>query len=343
MKYITQSTLIMLGFGVLEVKAFMSPSPPAFKPAISREQGNWKSKHFQCSPQVANTRMSQRYMVTPLMDISVVSHSNVEVEVFADLAHLLLDFATMFSPNTIMLKVFILCGRIFSILSDLTPDGSITTDEFVFQSSMLTLATYNFVKIIVPMIQSSIQTSSFQDRRIYQTIFRPVGFTWSQFKLLVANKSFEWVEIPRKSTLIETKENLLITYRGPVKKISEGNQAAAVYGQRLGKDSHDFIGDLSSTKAIIDSQGTTQTQIQNHKEDCSNSQILMAESESVLLFRINTEKLLRTAKIDPLIDSATKNLFFSAVLSLCDLDIPDPSERRNRTESIDTGHYSYMY
>jgi hypothetical protein len=339
MKCNTHSTLlffIILGLSE-EVQGFTTGR--AFVP-ISKQRANRNIKILEQGSQARRTRSTKRDMITPLMDISVVSNSNVEVEVFADLSHILLDFGTMFSPNTLLLKLFVLCGRVFSILSDLTPDGSITTDEFLFQSCMLALSSYNVINMIMPLIRSTSQTTSFQDRRIYQSIFRPIGFTWSQFKFLIANGSFEWVDISPKSTLIETKENLLITYRGTISRKSPRKQDSQVYGQRIGRCSHDFIGDLTSTKEIVDSYGTNYKQNLILQED-ADPQILTTDNDRVLLLRINTERILQSAQKDPLIDYATKNLFFHAVLSLCEpaaLESSDSSEIVNGTD--DSTYYS---
>lgn len=250
--------------------------------------------------------------------IGSTSQHILEAEVFADLAHLILDVATIFAPDTIVFRLFVLCGRIFSILSDYIPDEAMTVDEIFFQSSMLTLASYNFVKIFVPLILSASQKVSFQDRRIYSSLFRSVGFTWFQFKFLVSNGSFEWIDIQHNSTLIETKENLLITYRGPVtSKIRENpsiQQDSKVYGQRNGRYSHEIIGDLSSIKELVDGYGLDFKQKAIFEK--SDPQILTTENGRVSLLRINTERLLLSARKDPRIDSATKKLLFKAVLSV---------------------------
>jgi hypothetical protein len=117
-------------------------------------------------------------------------------------------------------------------------------------------------------------------------------------------------------------------------------QDSQVYGQRIGRCSHDFIGDLTSTKEIVDSYGTNYKQNLILQED-ADPQILTTDNDRVLLLRINTERILQSAQKDPLIDYATKNLFFHAVLSLCEpaaLESSDSSEIVNGTD--DSTYYS---
>lgn len=252
--------------------------------------------------------------INDIMNASKDNQQILEAEVFADLAHLILDVATIFTPDTIVFRFFVLCGRIFSILSDYIPDKAMTVDELIFQSCMLILASTNFVTMVVPFIVSSSQKGSMKDRRIYQSIFRSVGFTWNQFMFLVANGSLEWVDVQPNSTLIETNENFLITYRGLVSK-----DCSTVYGKSPGRKSHEIIGDLTSTKELVDGYDHGYRyrygMISSRKEKTNHLQILTTEDEHVSLLRINTERLLLSARNDPRMDSAIKQLLFRALLS----------------------------
>ncbi len=338
-----------------EVKGFTAG--PAFAP-LSSFKGKLTLNPFQqdlqLRPKTRKRTFTQRNMIAPStiqilsLDISVVSNSNVEVEVFSDLAHLLLDFATMFSPNTIMLKLLILCGRVFSILSDLTPDGSITTDEFVFQSSMLAIASYNVVNMFEPLFHAAMQDVSFQDRRIYQRVFRSAGFTWSQFKYLLANGSLEWVDVPPNSALIEPIENLLIPYQGSVHMMDPKRQDHMVYGQRTGDKAHpmhEFIGDLNCTKSIVDAYGIKKKEKKADLQDRSDVQILSSEHGVSRLLRINTKRILETSRKDPRLDSSIKNFFFKAILSLCEsyaLESQPYSSDTFGNNTDDSVPYSYV-
>ena len=71
--------------------------------------------------------------------IAVPADNNVQAEVFADLAHIFLDLATFFTPDTIILRLFVVIGRMFSILSDYIPDQKMTPEEFLFQCKLFNI------------------------------------------------------------------------------------------------------------------------------------------------------------------------------------------------------------
>ena len=291
-------------------------------------------------------RSSKRRMLMP-MDISVLvstGQQNVEAEVFADLAHIILDFATFFSPDTLILRLCILCGRVFAILSDYLPDGRLTPDEIVVQSSMLSLSSCKFMKMFLPVLQSASQTSSFKDRRIYQSIFRKAGFTWPQYKFLISNGSFEWIEAPADSTLFESGDNLLLTYRGTVCKVVKSSRPRIydVYGRRNGKCSHDFIGDLSLTKELVD-QGRQHQKTSNQVDSYARAplQFLTTGIAGATLLRINTDRLLESAQ-DRLVRECVKNLFFNAIqdrlkflqqVTIEPTDYDESSSKSNKTDA----------
>ncbi len=93
-----------------------------------------------------NIKSTQRQMVgMALVDsliqstsliIAVPADNNIQAEVFADLAHIFLDLATFFTPDTIILRLFVVIGRLFSILSDYIPDQKMSPEEFIFQCKL---------------------------------------------------------------------------------------------------------------------------------------------------------------------------------------------------------------
>lgn len=260
----------------------------------------------------------------------LISQQSLEAEILSDLAHLCLDFATLFSPDTIVLRLFVICGRVFNILADYIPDRQMTTDEIVIQSFMLSLSCRNFFLMFQELLRSSGQPASFQDRRIYQTIFRPAGFTWSQYKLLVSDGALEWVQGSPDSTLCESRQNLLLTYRGTVLKLQPGRMYE-VYGRRNGRCSHDYVGDLSLVKDLLDISCGSNRRSPKGKQihqalphdvasiantNCghqSEFQILQIGKLGATILRINTYKLLESAKADASIAECTKNLIFNGI------------------------------
>jgi len=326
----------------LHVQAFLTH--PAFVATTPTKQSNQGKE----DPRL---RSSERRMFMP-MDISVVqstqdllstSQQDLEAEVFADLAHIILDFGTVFSPDTLVLRLCILCGRVFAILSDYLPDGRLTPDEIVVQTSMLSLSSFKFMEMFLPVLKSASQTSSFKDRRIYQSVFRKAGFTLPQYKFLISNGSFEWIEAPANSTLFESGNNLLLTYRGAVCKVVKSSRPRScdVYGRRNGRCSHDFIGDLSLAKELVD-QGMKHQKISNQVDSSYATaplQFFTTGIAGATLLRINTDRLLDSVQ-DRLVGECMKNLLFNAIQDRLEFlqatieptDSDESSSKANRTD-----------
>lgn len=277
--------------------------------------------------------LSSMIMETAAVDSAnvFISQQSLEAEILSDLAHLCLDFATLFSPDTIVLRLFVICGRIFNILADYIPDRQMTTDEIIIQSFMLSLSCGNFFVMFQELVRSSGQPASFQDRRIYHSIFLPAGFTWSQYKLLISDGALEWVQGSPDSTLCESRQNLLLTYRGTVLKLQPG-RGYEVYGRRNGRCSHDYIGDLSLVKDLVDiscgsspsrrfskggrKQVLNQALSPSHVNSVGHEtefQMLQFGKTGAMVLRINTCKLLQSVKADTSLAECTKNLIFNGI------------------------------
>jgi hypothetical protein len=352
---------------IADACAFTSTQPAFLSTTRKNGKSNYHRHHRQ---QIKKQKKHHRYdhersAVSPMMEAVAVDSANVlisqqslEAEILSDLAHLCLDFATLFSPDTIVLRLFVICGRVFNILADYIPDRQMTTDEIVIQSFMLSLSCRNFFVMFQELLRSSGQPASFQDKRIYHAIFSPAGFTWGQYKLLVSIGALEWVHGAPDSTLCESRQNLLLTYRGTVLKLQPG-KVYEVYGRRNGRCCHDYIGDLSLVKDLVDvscgtrraprgkqvvlnqeQQGEFPHGTTFHSSDQpSEFQILQIGKTGAIILRINTHKLIESVKADATIAECTKNLIFNAIhakLKHYDDSFAVNSSETNRTDDSST-------
>lgn len=262
--------------------------------------------------------------------IGLPADNNVEAEIFRDLAHVFLDLATFFSPDTILLRLLLVFGRCFAILSDYIPDQMMMPDEFIFQLSMLGYSSRKFLQKFEVVLHSTSKSSTFRDRRVYHTSFRPAGFTWTQYMALM-NDALEWVEAPDGAILFEDKANLLVMSGGLVHTRNHLNDDVEIY-RRSGRSSRGIIGDLSMLSRLNtdeewkdikrSSSKNSQHDTASNKnaqsiEDArqNDSRMLQAwgTGTGASLLRINTERLFNVAKKDPRIAECTKNLYFSAM------------------------------
>ena len=340
--------------------AFVRPAfvrPAYFKPSSTNHLIK-KNEFKQDYSKRSFTTSIQSFMVDTIESVIAMESTNVlasqqgllEAEFFADLAHIILDFATLFSPDTLLLRLLIMVGRVFNILSDVIPDQYMTTDEIVVQSSMLTLSSHKFVKMLLPLVLSMEQTASFQDRRMFFTVFQPAGFTWQQYKFLLSNGALEWVKVPAQSTICGSSQNLLLTHKGALFKV-DSHRDPRVYGRRNGRCTHDFIGDLSLFKDLLDNacgkkKSLSIKKVDTHTIDSddtcpSDFQIFHTESQRAVLMRINTSTLLSSVKDDSRIAEGAKNLIFNAIQDRLK-SYDSTTSGSNETNRTDVSLFSYQ-
>lgn len=309
---------VLIGFLAMTKVSAFAPSPliaSRYNPEhVEQDQGvrvrtRWERREKNFPPQTKLRIVPLEMLQLPQVVIST-TEQNIQAQIFADLAHIILDFATVFSPDTIVLRLFVLCGRAFSILSDFIPDGEMTPDELLFQASMFTLSSNNLVKKCVPLLRSCNQTASFRDRRLYQNVFSQAGFSLAQYTSLLANGALEWVEIPPRSIHLENEDNLLVSYRGIVFHPGNGNDNA-IYGKRNGRRHHDFIGNLSAAAKKLTDEGLKKRSAEARKK----RSLLRVQTGSIeaTLLRINTRRLLEAVSEDDVIAECVKNLYFNAI------------------------------
>ena len=236
-------------------------------------------------------------------EILVSSEQNHEAQVYADLAHLILDFLTFVSGDGIVLRLLIFLGRICSILSDYVPDHKITFDELVFQSAMLAISTSMLLEKVNTAVSSLHVPSSFKDKRIYKAIFLPAGFTWIEYKTLLSSNVLQWIHY-NPGTSIHYDCSLLITYKG---EIQQENDGSTRFTKRYG-----VIGDLSQVPQFSESPLERNKSLKDLDSNY-HERILCAGKEGLTLLKVDTKKLFEHGSEDVKISENAKNLYFNAM------------------------------
>jgi hypothetical protein len=107
---------------------------------------------FLHSPLLRTTMSSlQLIIMSPTSSSSALLDPNMEAEVFTDMSHLALDFASIMKAS----KATAVIGRVLVILADYVPDHSIHPEELVFQLFMLGVAIKNLAS---PSMESQTET-----------------------------------------------------------------------------------------------------------------------------------------------------------------------------------------
>lgn len=128
---------------------------------------------------------------------TVASDQQLEAEVLSDVSHVALDFSTLLSPNTAVIRLFTLIGRVLVISSDYIQDHYISPDEWVFQLFMLGYSTHSFLKSVRPLVAAATSNSTLtvRDRKAYSLLFDIIGMSVLQFKTLITSETLEWVQL----------------------------------------------------------------------------------------------------------------------------------------------------
>jgi hypothetical protein len=340
-------TLTILTFIFHGGETFMNPSTIHSSRHFQSTKVNTKSWTESTGLSTSSTASSRPMMMLPFSELTttmeslsigtsgmlISSDQDFEAQIFGDLAHLILDFATICSPDTILLRLLVFLGRICSIMSDYTPDHQITYDELVFQSSMLVISTKMFLEKFTTMISSVNEVTSFKDRRIYKSIFDPAGFTWIQYKSLLALGVVEWSHYKPGTLLFEDSDSLLITYKSEIHQLVEGSPSKQ-YGICKGKFCHDIIADFSQVHDFLETKRNKSSKQQPHHDDLTDARILLQVGKTgATLLRIDTKKLLEHTGEDAAIAERTKNLYFNAMQKMLTSYSEFPLLKGNGTES----------
>lgn len=252
--------------------------------------------------------------------VSTTNQKMFEAEVFGDLSHICLDFLTFFSPETIILRLVVLCGRVCSIVADISLDNAITIDEAIFQSIMIFIAFTNFAEKLIPLIRTRVtRRASFRDKRIYQSIFKQTGMGYLDFLALLSD-AFQWIELSEGAIAIEDADNILLTYHGVViehkahESISSENSDIVMYYGGAGR-SFELIGNLNrAAKLIDDKMYNSENGLELCKEREHDRQLvspltfLEAKTRGTLLLRLNMKRLTKITEKDSKMRESIKTL-----------------------------------
>ncbi len=270
---------------------------------------------------------SLKSMTSPILISS--SNASFESRFFADSAHLILDFATICSPDTLLLRLLIFLGRIFSILSDYFPDHSITADELVFQCSMLAISKYMFLEKFRTTISSVTKETSFQDRKIFKKIFCPAGFSFAQYKTLLSLNVLEWVYCKPGQFMFEDESSILITYKGSMQQHQQKQLGAngthsfssLPYCACQGRECYELIGNITQAYETIESRrkrsssspSSSSSSSSSSSVDTNTNQLLRAGPSGGSFLRINMKPLLEKFGGDADVTESIKSIYFNAI------------------------------
>eukprot|EP00985_Skeletonema_marinoi_P019335 scaffold11053_cov126-Skeletonema_marinoi.AAC.1 len=113
------------------------------------------SRYVPSHIEAVNRLQQQQYGCTSIrlhLTYNLGHNLRQRFSVLSDVSHVALDFTTLLSPNTAVIRLFTLVGRMLVISSDYIQDQYISPDDWAFNLFMLALSARSFLKSVRPMI-----------------------------------------------------------------------------------------------------------------------------------------------------------------------------------------------
>jgi hypothetical protein len=268
----------------------------------------------------------------------------IEAELLGDMSHIVMDFLSLLNPDTLVLRAASVIGRLLFLESDFVLDGKISPDDLIFQSGTLTASTILLAKSTLPFITTWLRNdrkiATFRDKRAYQTMFRPVGVSWLQYRILFGTGALEWIDhVPPKTVLSSTtfsadkrkcqeeEHHVHWLYQGNAEIQYKGSTGTVQYIDMVQGKSLYSPGEMGllapNTKFIELLQKETRRKskkTRSERSDDSNAPIYLSQASTVTIgfkgasvLKFNMLKLIRLTKNDDKLDSSLLSLFLKGM------------------------------
>ena len=230
---------------------------------------------------------------------------HTEAEILSDV---LQDLSPLFSPNTAVIRLLTLVGRVLLLSSDYIQHQYLSPDEWVFQLCMLAFSTQSFIRSARPIISASMisnSTLTVRDRKAYSLLFDIVGLSTLQFKTLLSSNVLEWKELDADEE-IELNGDIYWLYSGglrgagdclnsPSKSISSRIFGEVHFARKLQDSLHITTSKKNKIKKVEES---TEMAPEDYSSNSTLLRKIHAGQDGAVLLRISTTKLLELMNDD---------------------------------------------
>eukprot|EP00571_Detonula_confervacea_P008953 CAMPEP_0172328360 /NCGR_PEP_ID=MMETSP1058-20130122/60312_1 /TAXON_ID=83371 /ORGANISM="Detonula confervacea, Strain CCMP 353" /LENGTH=346 /DNA_ID=CAMNT_0013045473 /DNA_START=237 /DNA_END=1277 /DNA_ORIENTATION=- len=138
--------------------------------------------------------------------IRLAANPEEEAAVLTDLAEVSSDFVVLFAPETIILRLTAVIGKILELTSDYLPDQSLRSDQLAFNIPVMAASVFLLSRSAGPIFKAQFVELDSLDLDAYELCFQPVGVTLLQFKCMKATGCFEWITSEAGTILIDEEE-----------------------------------------------------------------------------------------------------------------------------------------
>ena len=113
----------------------------------------------------------------------------------------------LFEPETIILRLGQVIGKILEIISAYLPGGTLRGDKVALLVPPLSAAVFLFFRSAWPIVKAQFVELDELDLAVYQLCFAPVGVKVVQFKAMKATGVFQWHDYEPGLVLIDEKQH----------------------------------------------------------------------------------------------------------------------------------------
>jgi len=129
-----------------------------------------------------------------------------EGAILNDLSEVSSDLAVLLAPETIILRLANVIGKILEVLSDYLPDHSLRSDELAFNLPVMVTSIFLLSRSAGPILKAQFVELDYLDLDAFELCFQPVGVTLLQYKCMKATGCFEWITCEAGTILIDEEE-----------------------------------------------------------------------------------------------------------------------------------------
>jgi len=137
----------------------------------------------------------------------VTDQEHFLISALTEASRFMMDLSSFVTTEKIILCLVGIISHLVSIEIDVSVLSNHVTpspvEEIIFQAAMLGISISLLSRTVFPLLLSPkfMATLSFQDLVLYASLFRPVGVSLLQFRMLLSMKVLEWVELGPNRTL----------------------------------------------------------------------------------------------------------------------------------------------
>uniref|UniRef100_A0A7S0KA50 Cyclic nucleotide-binding domain-containing protein n=1 Tax=Leptocylindrus aporus TaxID=1398097 RepID=A0A7S0KA50_9STRA len=253
----------------------------------------------------------------------IESDELVEVEMLTGFTRFVNDLYTFFGFGSAEIRLFGVIARLLRISSEYEAGlDEVATEDVMFQSTMLVLATLSFGRSLSPKVKALfIGEVTDLDMRVFTLLFEPKGITMNQFRAMKACGAIEWIEVEPGTIFVDKNDSpgkyLFWLYSGSIELLFEGE--SILFIERT--DGYDIntpgalglLGDMQFLHVEQKLKVNGKDRVERDAIDYPSSTIKTVGSESSTLLRIDSSKLLQLMGEDDRLSNAIKDILVAGL------------------------------